>query len=295
MAEGEQQVMQISAGEQLKHLREQKNLSVQDIATRLNLEVRIIEAIETDSFELLPAATYARGYLRSYAKLLNADVESILAAYNDEAPAPPEIIPEVKHSTQTSSSDKPVKAFTYLISLSLFILLIAWWYSTQLEDAGDTETETISEESLPPPGLSYDIPVIVHSPLPYYSAPEIVEAESIQDTAEASPDDANQEATAEEAGGTDDDYPLVVNSDSEGPDSLVLSLSAESWIEVYEASGNRIHIGVGREGQVISLRGTAPFEVLLGFSEGVKVEFNSEVFDAAPYTKGSIARFTLNN
>ena len=296
MSGEEEKVAQVSAGEQLRHLREQKNLSAQDVANRLNLDTRIIESIESDNFDSLPAATYVRGYLRSYAKILNADADAILAAYNNDAPDAPEIIPEVKHSSQTSSSDKPVKAVTYLISLSLFILLVAWWYNQQLNKPVDSSTDTVVEEEvLPPPGLSYDIPVIVHSPSPYYSAVP-AEAEDIAESsmAEESVETSNAgETTAEE--NEADDYPLSVSSESEGPDSLVLTLSADSWIEVHDAFGEKVFLNIGREGQVLSLRGTAPFNVLLGFSEGVSVEFNGEKFDASPYTKGSIARFNLDN
>ena len=296
MSGEEEKVAQVSAGEQLRHLREQKNLSAQDVANRLNLDTRIIESIESDNFDSLPAATYVRGYLRSYAKILNADADAILAAYNNDAPDAPEIIPEVKHSSQTSSSDKPVKAVTYLISLSLFILLVAWWYNQQLNKPVDSSTDTVVEEEvLPPPGLPYDIPVIVHSPSPYYSAVP-AEAEDIAESsmAEESVETSNAgETTAEE--NEADDYPLSVSSESEGPDSLVLTLSADSWIEVHDAFGEKVFLNIGREGQVLSLRGTAPFNVLLGFSEGVAVEFNGEKFDASPYTKGSIARFNLDN
>ena len=83
MAEAQVPETKIPAGEQLKHLREQKNFSIQDIASRLNLETRIIEAIENNNFELLPAATYARGYLRSYAKIVGVDPGAIISSYND--------------------------------------------------------------------------------------------------------------------------------------------------------------------------------------------------------------------
>ena len=294
MAAEEEKIAKVSAGEQLRHLREQKNLSAQDIANRLNLEVRIIECIEADNFEALPAATYVRGYLRSYAKILDADSEVILAAYNDEAPDAPEIIPEVKHSTQTSSSDKPVKALTYLISLSLFILLAAWWYNKQLQKPAEPVADAVVEEdTLPPPRLDYDIPVIVHSPSPYYSelpaVADDVASEAAVDAATASNGELQQQQDET------NDYPLSVASESEGPDSLVLTLRADSWIEVHDAFGEKVFVNIGREGQVLSLRGTAPFNVLLGFSEGVSVEFNGEQFDASEYTKGSIARFNLEN
>ena len=173
MNETENQEIRIPVGEQLKHLREQKNLSVQDIASRLNLEARIIEAIEQNDFEILSAATYARGYLRSYAKILGADADAIISSFNDSAPEPPEIIPEVKHPTQTSSSDKPVKAFTYLISLTLVILLIAWWQSNFIVDNMNfMVNKDMASDADNAYGLSYPVQIVEHPTSPFYRAEE---------------------------------------------------------------------------------------------------------------------------
>lgn len=298
MSDEQEKQIQITAGEQLRHTREQKNLSIQDVATRLNLDSRVIEALENNDFELLPAATYARGYLRSYAKLLDIDAELVLSAYNNEAPAPPEIIPEVKHSSQTSSSDKPVRAITYLVSLSLVILLAAWLYSKFVIDADINQpTESASiENELPISALSYEIPVVEHSSQPFYRSIEIIEqaesseiqSETVAQSSEAPEDiDSDEEIENEE-------YPLKVSSEIDGPDLLMLRLTADSWIEIYDALNNRIFVNMGRQGQVLELKGTAPFSVLLGFAEGVSVEINGNPFDARPFTKGSIARFSLS-
>ncbi len=301
MSEAQDKETQLSAGALLKHLREQKNLSVQDIASRLNLEARIIEAIEDNNSELLPAATYIRGYLRSYSKTLGADPEAIVASYNDGAPEPPEIIPEIKHAIQTSSSDKPVRAFTYLVSLTLVILLAAWLYSNfinEIESAGSTDTVKPAIDRAP--GLSYEYPVIEHSPLPFYRdieateevTPVTTDIESDSGT-EADPEIVIDDDISIDAD-NDGEYPKLVTSDIEGPDSLILRVTTDSWIEIYDSFENKVFVNLGREGQVLDLRGTAPFTIVLGFAEGVSIEFNGETFDAAPYTRGSIARFSLD-
>jgi cytoskeleton protein RodZ len=293
MSETQIQETQISAGEQLKHLREQKNLSVQDIASRLNLEARIIEAIENNNFEVLSAATYVRGYLRSYAKILDADPETIISSYNPAAAEPPEIIPEVKHANQTSSSDKPVKAFTYLISLTLVILVVAWWQSNfvvdTLNSVGSNDAEAESESAY---GLSYPITVVEHPSSPFYRAIEATEEDSpvVDEPGAETPID--KDATADSD--SEVEYPGIVTTDSEGPDAIVMRLSADSWIEIFDALENKVYLGLAREGQVLDLKGTAPFSVVLGFAVGVSVEINGEAFDTKPFTRGGIARFSLN-
>ena len=295
MSETLSQETQISAGEQLKHLREQKNLSVQDIASRLNLEARIIDAIENNDFEMLSAATYVRGYLRSYAKILGVDPETIISSYNRGAPEPPEIIPEVKHTTQTSSSDKPVKAFTYLITLVLVMLLVAWWQSNFIVDnmnfsGNDNEREQEPEAGY---GLSYSFPVIEHSALPFYRDIEATEVE-ITVTEDAKPvvqTDKNDNALANDE---EKAYPTSVTTGSAGPDSLVLSLTMDCWIEITDALENRVYIGLAHAGQILSLNGTAPFNMLLGVIQGVSIEFNGEPFDTKAFATTGIARFSLD-
>ncbi|MGV8916309.1 MAG: helix-turn-helix domain-containing protein [Pseudomonas sp.] len=60
-------------GETLRQGRESKNWSLPDVATRLNLTVTSLSNVESGDFEKLPGHTFARGYIRAYAKLLGLD------------------------------------------------------------------------------------------------------------------------------------------------------------------------------------------------------------------------------
>jgi cytoskeleton protein RodZ len=295
MSEPQNQDIRISAGEQLKHLREQKNFSVQDIASRLNLEARIIEAIEQNEFEKLSAATYARGYLRSYAKILGADPDTIISSYNDSAPEPPEIIPEVKHATQTNSSDKPVKAFTYLITLTLVILLVAWWQSNFIVDNMNNllvKRDTV-DEAENTYALSYPIQIVEHPASPFYRNVDALEENPVEIDSDLETE-SDTSTTSDDPENEEEPYPINVTTDSVGPDALVLRLSNDSWIEVFDALENKVYLNLAREGQILSLRGSAPFDLVIGAADGVSVEFNGEEFDTAPFMDAGIARFTLD-
>ena len=56
---------------------------------------------------------------------------------------------------------------------------------------------------------------------------------------------------------------------------------------------NQLYYNLARSGEKLSLRGTAPFQVKLGFSQGVQLEFNGKSFDAAPFSHAGVAKFTL--
>lgn len=67
-----------SAGTTLRNTREEWGLTVEEVADNLNLGVEAIEAIESDDYSSLPGTTFVKGYIRSYAKLLQLDVEGLM-------------------------------------------------------------------------------------------------------------------------------------------------------------------------------------------------------------------------
>ncbi|GGC91889.1 helix-turn-helix domain-containing protein [Undibacterium terreum] len=74
-----------SAGAQLAFARQQKNMSVQQVADHLKLSPRQIAALEANQFDALPKAVILRGFVRSYAKLLKIDAEPIVALLPQDA------------------------------------------------------------------------------------------------------------------------------------------------------------------------------------------------------------------
>ncbi len=282
MSSPEQNAADQTAGEILKQLREEHKLSVKDIATRMRLDPWLIESLEANDLDTLPAAIYIRGYIRSYAKIIEADADSLVALYDNDAPEPPEIIPEIKLSTQASSSDKPVKAFTYLITLILALWLLVWIQSKfMLED-------TINHAKAGAGTLDYEIVIVEHPQTPLNQDMHNVDAILDDWQAEGS-DSAGSSLTL----AADDKLQFAESAVITGSDTLELKLSADSWIEVNDADNNELYFNLARTGDEILLRGNAPFSVKLGFSQGVSLEFNGKPFDPAPYSRAGVARFIL--
>src|SRR6478672_5779106 len=71
-------------GELLKSERIKLKLSQQDIAFALKLSPRIINAIEEGDVESLPAKTFVRGFVKSYADMLKLDSNLVLNQYYEE-------------------------------------------------------------------------------------------------------------------------------------------------------------------------------------------------------------------
>ncbi len=62
-------------GEQLKRLREQRGISLREIADHTKLSVRALEALERNDISRLPGGIYSRGLVRAYAEHIGADPE----------------------------------------------------------------------------------------------------------------------------------------------------------------------------------------------------------------------------
>lgn len=74
-------------GTALRTAREGMGLSVMDIAERIKFAPKQVEALEANDFAKLPQATFLRGFVRSYARVLHLDEEQLLAALPGAAPA----------------------------------------------------------------------------------------------------------------------------------------------------------------------------------------------------------------
>src|SRR5689334_12090930 len=83
-------------GARLKAARETMQLTEKEAATRLHLNTNIISIIENENFANGPPATFIRGYLRSYARLLNIsenEIKLTLQELESAMPSSSTIIP----------------------------------------------------------------------------------------------------------------------------------------------------------------------------------------------------------
>jgi cytoskeleton protein RodZ len=287
-------------GQVLRLQREELKLSIEEIAKRIHLDVRVIESIENDSQEGMPSAIYIRGYLRSYAKIVGADADKIIKLYNaDSPPPPPEILPEVKPPSQVSSNDKPVKAFTYLITLGLVLLLLIWYQSNFVVNTQTNNGQLNTETSINGVDITYKI---INHPdswqVSNVNSEEAGDTEPTTSLLSITNDISELQIYSEEQ--TIEATPAEISDDNSsssitghGPDTIDMILTSDSWIEISDKNNNRLFHDLALAGKKYSVNGTAPLTVLLGFSKGVTLKFNGKPFDVEPYSKAGVAHFTL--
>lgn len=121
---------QVTPGELLRAAREQAGLSVSQIADRLRLRRSQIEELEANEFSKYVGGTYIRGYLRSYAKLVNLNEASVIAAYQSfiGEEVPPGQMQSFSRKTKLESQDNKLMLITWIIILLLIgsVAVFVW-------------------------------------------------------------------------------------------------------------------------------------------------------------------------
>ena len=73
-----------TTGEMLRESREKQGLTINEVALLIKVNTKTVVAIEEGDLDSLPAKTFLRGFVRSYAKLLKLDVNGVLQAFYEE-------------------------------------------------------------------------------------------------------------------------------------------------------------------------------------------------------------------
>lgn len=136
----------VSLGTMLREARERFNFSVADVAAQIKFAPRQIEALEADDFKHLPEAAFLRGFVRSYAKILNLDVQPLLAALPQENAASAELIPasvDVPYPVDNTSQRQTL----ILLGAALLLAVVAvgfsvWHFTTPLRQSTGANIET---------------------------------------------------------------------------------------------------------------------------------------------------------
>jgi cytoskeleton protein RodZ len=317
------QPMPTNPGESLRQAREVKGWSVAEVATQLNLTPQRLAQIEAGAFDKLPGTTFARGYIRAYAKLLEMDQNRLVMEFDQFT------------GTDASGSsvhalgrvEEPVRYSQSILRLVSFLLLLAligagflWWQDqsrpvASLADLGVEHVEvegadgTTQVHSLAEPedqaviaaqGNEQSSPLLL--PVEPGEAPEAASTAE-QPAAEAGTAESAQEAPAAPVSNTPAApapapaapaaEPAAPVAASAGQGVLNVQFTADCWTQVTDADGKVLLSALKRSGERIELTGKAPIKLHLGFARGAQVTYNGESVDVTPHISGETARLTL--
>ncbi|MBB1383650.1 helix-turn-helix domain-containing protein, partial [Shewanella sp. SR41-2] len=147
----------VTAGAILKAAREAKGLSLETVATQLHLRPKIINDLENDIFVNIASTTYVRGYIKNYARVVNADINQIQQCLSHQLP---EIVAPAMQSfsrkTTHQARNSRLNLVTYLIVAVLIAMLVLWWVQkssllTNIDLSQPTVEEIAAESNMPEP------------------------------------------------------------------------------------------------------------------------------------------------
>ena len=264
----------------LREQRERRGLNRHQVAEDLHVDEQTIAALEAGRFTSLGAPVFARGHLRKYATVLGLNAEELLAEFELDSAQPPELVP-LTPSAPRLRPEVPVK-WLGAATVAAMVLGVGWWALTQPQAPMVSPAPEVRSEPASPPAE------------PVKAAPQparLVEvAQQSTEPVEVAPQSATV-ATLLPAAAEPQVQPAVRGT----PVRLQLSFSADSWVELYDAGGQRVFFDVGYANSVRSVTAAAPLKVFLGFTDGVQLELNGEpVVVPEQVRRGNVARFTVD-
>ncbi len=103
-------------GEVFKKAREEKGLTVKDVAVQTNIGSKFIKAIENNDFSVFPGEAYTVGFIRNYAEFLKVDPEKVIKLFYTNQIAESETpIEELVAPTKPQLNPIPIILFIVLI------------------------------------------------------------------------------------------------------------------------------------------------------------------------------------
>ncbi|MBS0878231.1 MULTISPECIES: cytoskeleton protein RodZ [unclassified Tatumella] len=319
-----------STGERLRLARESKGLTQQNVAERLCLKVSTVRDIEEDNSPTDLAATFLRGYIRSYARLVNVPEDDILPMLSKQAPVRSAKITPMHNISLGSSSrrkkrDGMLTTFTVLVILVVVGLTVAWWWQNHKASQADMAAMTDSasevssgggnEQSIPlsaddssatgstpvpldtentAPAAPENTPApAAETPAPPQTPAQPVAVSPSQTSLPASPPAVAQ---APQAPDTTASAPATAAADTTAAssDALVMNFNGDCWLEVTDVTGRKLFSGLQRKGSSLNLKGKTPYRLKIGAPSAVSVQFRGQPVDLNRFIRNNqVARLTV--
>lgn len=242
-------------GARLRTGRERLGLTVLQAAEKLHLDPAVLEALEIENFRALGAPVFVRGHMRRYAELIGEEPTGLLDLYAASAQSAPPDLTRLRNRTLSPDPRKlVVPALVVLIGFA--IVGMVWWVLQEVPGAVGLGTPEGPRALTREPGYSGARGPDASPPASATAAEGTpsVASEARGTAAPPSPPTAAGEATAATRAPTP----------GAGTMGVTMRFSGASWVEVYDANGQRLFYNTGYAGSARRVSGTPPFRIVLG-------------------------------
>jgi len=287
-----------TVGATLRKAREERALTVDEVATQLNLTTTRISQIEEGTWQQMPCLTFARGYLRLYARFLELDAEALVEQFNQETEGLVEQRESPLHATADLAQRQSFSGVRLLSLIFLIVFIIGgflWWEEntkaskeqpTTEELGGSLELEPSAEV-----GAKIDWAAVEDSPVAE-AQNNVAEDEVVAAAGDEAPQDNQTEQTSaeqtsepvsEQASGS------IAVASNEG--RLNFEFSADCWLQVQDGAGKLLYSGILGATDTLELSGVLPLELRIGNAAAIKLRYNDVPVDIEP----SVRRMTFGS
>ena len=254
-----------AVGAELKSAREARGLSVSEVAQQLKFAPRQLEALEQERFDLLPGGTFARGMVRSYARLLKVPAEPLLERIAGRFAAPDANHLAARYSQPVPFSDNARRSTFVYLGLSLGVLALGGGVAYQWYHEHNAPKLAAAKRAPAKPAVA-----------------SVASAPRAPATEKAAPP-APTMAKA----------PVSIAKIASGVHRLVIRCEEEAWIEVKDANDRMLVSSLNPKGAERVVQSRGPLTLVIGNAQHVRITHNDRPVDLTAHTKLAIARFTL--
>ncbi|WP_286237049.1 RodZ domain-containing protein [Neptuniibacter halophilus] len=316
-------------GARLTTARESLSISIEQASADLNLPVDYLRKLERGELKGLPSMVFARGYIRSYAKLLHLNDSELVCEYEriHGETGKGQIRPVSRVRQQVRMGDPVMKLFSWIFFLAI-IGVSVWWWQTQyggdlsLGDAEQSAPEGADQPSqTTAPGVvemedgsaQLVLPKLDDTPADSAPAeagaekpesaeePEYLSDDEIQKLQQAIDSNAGSDSAAavEETAAAQDIAPAATEqaaspSVADGEVSVTADFIAECWVSIKDANGKTLFNNLRGKGQSLSVTGQGPLNVLIGAADAVgRFSYNGSELDLSEHSRKNIVRISL--
>lgn len=311
---------ELAPGNTLQEERMRRGFSEKEVAERLHITMHYVKALEANQFEKLPGAVFAKGYIKSYARLLRLDEGELLHQY-EELHAQQQSEKEdagIQQVQRKKDRNRPWVIASIVGFTGGFLGLWAYnnFFVTESNEevtamvAVSDRRETVEDspvnadqpaaptldniETIPElatPQLATDsITVVEEAAVQSANAIDFVAA-LVSLSAGDQPADETTVFTTEPPQdvavataspiATQSSEGRIIEINAAGDDILRITFSGESWIEVNDSEANQIYRNIHGAGDVLEITGNAPFNILLGDAPFTRLSLNGTEIDVS--------------
>ncbi|WP_431700809.1 RodZ domain-containing protein [Pseudomonas sp. BR20] len=320
----------VNPGDTLRQARESNGWSLAEVALKLNLTTTSLGNLEAGAFDKLPGHTFARGYIRAYAKLLGID-QAVLVQQFDQFTGTDS---QGSNVHGLGRIEEPVRVSHTILRIVSLLLLIAvigggfvWWQdqasqrskdmtsnamehvevesadgTTQIHPLDEPEDQAVAQGQAAPetpatveqsePETAQAPTVAVPTPVTPAAPAHTPAAPVAQAHTPAAPAQAPA-TTAPAAPAAPAISPPTTPALIAGDGRVQITFVADCWTQVTDGNGKVLASGLKRKGDTLDLGGKPPLTLRLGFARGAQVAYNGQPVDVAPFTTGETARLKL--